>query len=77
MHLKRTFLRYNLCVSEIEIQEEVGETEALEIETGTQLAFAEGAEFAGLFVKVAGSGVLAIAILIAFYLFQRSRKVKI
>lgn len=78
MHSRRKVLRYNLWVSNNnQTEERAGDRELAEIDAGTQVAFAEGAEFAGLFVQVVGSSVLAIAILVAFYAYQRSRSRKI
>jgi hypothetical protein len=48
-------------------------TSASVVEIDTRAAFAEGAEFAGLFMQVVLASVVAIALIIAFYVIQRER----
>jgi hypothetical protein len=48
-------------------------TSASAVEIDTRAAFSEGAEFAGLFMKVVLVSVVAIALVIAFYVIQRER----
>lgn len=47
--------------------------DAGQVSAGTREAFAEGAEFAGLFMQITALSAFAIALLICFYLIQRER----